>query len=174
VLLTTTPGPVLASGDVVRLYGLLERAQRRLSSEAADDTVDTVLARLRALALAVRRSPTDRGLALFASESRAEAVHLGVMVDDRVVVDPTFATRDLVRAFHANPRYRLLVLSEHRARFMGLRITRLTEGFDDGPAHEGEADGVQVAAGVRMPVAPRNMGTRSHMAESDNGRKGTS
>jgi hypothetical protein len=127
VLLTTSPGPVLASGDAVRLYGLLERAQRRLSSEAADDTVDTVVARLRALALAVRRSPTDRGLALFASESRAEAVHLGVMVDDRVVVDPTFATRDLVRAFHANPRYRLLVLSEHRARFFEGWSTALSE-----------------------------------------------
>lgn len=138
VLLTTTPGAVLASGDVVRLHQLVERAQRRLSSEPAGDRVDTVVARLRALAVAVRRSPTDRGLALFASESRAEAVHLGVMVDDRVVVDPTFATRDLVRAVHGNPRYRILVLSE--------RSARLFEGWSTGLS-EVTTGGFPVAAG---------------------------
>lgn len=115
VLLPTTPGPVLASGDVVRLHGLLERAQRRLSGAAADQG-DGIVARLRALAVAVRRSPTGHGLALFASPSRAEAVRLEVRVDERVVIGPAFATRDLLRAIQAAPRYRLLVLSERHAR----------------------------------------------------------
>jgi hypothetical protein len=39
-----------------------------------------------------------------------------VDVQERVVVDPTFATRDLVRALHRTPRHVVLVLSAQEAR----------------------------------------------------------
>jgi hypothetical protein len=125
VLLTTTPGPALSRGDVVRLRSLLARAERRLADELPAEAVETVTARLRHVAGAVRRAPAQRALALYASESHAVAVQLAVPVGDRVVVDPTFATRDLVRSWRATPRYRLLVLSSRAARLFEGRSTRL-------------------------------------------------
>lgn len=58
-----------------------------------------------AQALAMR-SPTDTALAIFASDAVAQVLKLPVLVRERVDVDPTFATRDLVRAPapHAAPR----------------------------------------------------------------------
>jgi hypothetical protein len=46
-----------------------------------------------------------------------------VPVQDRAVVDPTFATRDLVRSLHRTPRHVVLVLTDREA--------RLFDGIDD-------------------------------------------
>lgn len=132
LLLTTTPGPFLASRDVIRLQRLLLEAQRRLGCELASDDIDDVLARVRQLAVGVRRVPAGRGVALFANASHSEAVQLAVAVEDRVVVDPTFATRDLARSLRANPRYRLLVLAEQGCRLYEGRFTGLSEVTTDG------------------------------------------
>ncbi|MDQ2825519.1 MAG: hypothetical protein M3Y04_00905, partial [Actinomycetota bacterium] len=127
LLLTTNPGPCLASGDVIRLHALLAEAQRRLACEPTSDDIDAVLARLGRLVADVRRVPAGRGLALFASPSHGEAVQLAVAVEDRTVVDPTFATRDLVRSLGANPRYRLLVLAEQGCRLYEGQLSALRE-----------------------------------------------
>jgi hypothetical protein len=55
-------------------------------------------------------------VALFASSTTALAVRLPVSVRDRAVVDPTFATRDLVRALHRTPRHLVLALTSCEAR----------------------------------------------------------
>jgi hypothetical protein len=53
---------------------------------------------------------------VFVSATTATAVHLPVPVKDRAVVDPTFATRDLVRALHRTPRHVVLALGLDEAR----------------------------------------------------------
>jgi len=125
VLLTTRPGPMMASSDVIRLHQLGGAAERRLAAEPPSGAVDAVVAGWRALAVEVRRAPTAQGLALFVSEFRTEVVRLPIPVEDRVVVDPTFATRDLLRALDEDPRYRLLVLSERTARLFEGRTSQL-------------------------------------------------
>jgi hypothetical protein len=60
--------------------------------------------------------PTSAALALFAGPRTAMALRLPVEVKERVVVDPTFATRDLVRSLHRTPRHVVLVLSSREAR----------------------------------------------------------
>jgi hypothetical protein len=129
LLLTTTPGSALVTRDVIHLYQLLDQAHRQLGREPDVDDTQTarIIEFLRRLAFAARRGPATSGLALYASDVHAEAVHLPVSVQDRVVIDPTFATRDLVRALQAHPRYRLLVLAQRGARLFEGRRDRLKE-----------------------------------------------
>jgi hypothetical protein len=96
VLLTTTPGSTFATDEVVRLHHLLRLAERRVRESASPEQADAVMRHLQQLAVAARRSSAGRAIALFASPAHAEAVQLPVTVEDRVVIDATFASRDLV------------------------------------------------------------------------------
>jgi hypothetical protein len=127
VLLTTTPGSSLATDDVVRMHHLLRLAERRVRDAASPEQAHAVMRHLQQLAVAARRSPAGRAVALFASPAHAEAVQLPVTVEDRVVVDATFASRDLVRALRAVDRFRLLVLDLHGFRILEGHGGRLDE-----------------------------------------------
>jgi hypothetical protein len=67
------------------------------------------------------------GLALFASRDVAAAVPLPFRPKARVVIDATFATRDLVFSLNRSPRYRVLVLTEKPTRLYDATTNVLTE-----------------------------------------------
>jgi hypothetical protein len=115
LLLTTTPGPRLADPDRVTLERLAAEAAARLRAEAPPALEQTLAVLDEAVSTAFER-PVRHGLAVFASAYHSELVDLPMPVEDRSVVDPSFATRDLVRALHRTPRHVLLVLSGHEAR----------------------------------------------------------
>ena len=73
---------------------------------------------------------TLEGLALFASRDVATAVHASVPREARVVIDATFATRDLVFSLNRSPRYRVLVLTEKPTRLFDATTNVLTEYTD--------------------------------------------
>jgi len=127
VLVTTTPAAILTSRDAVRLHRLVDVACRRLRSEPDQELATALAKRVRHLTVAVRRSSTTRAMALFVSEDHCEVVYLPAAVADRVVIDPTFATRDLVRLLADHPRYRLVALSDHGARLFEGRPGELAE-----------------------------------------------
>lgn len=116
VLLNTQPGPVMSGQDQRRLDLLVEQATARVRGEAAGPEGEQALTALRGLARTACTGATDRALALFASADSAHAVTLPVEVRERVVVDSSFATRDLVRALHRTPRHVVLVLNSAEAR----------------------------------------------------------
>ena len=116
LLMSTTPGPRMLPEDVARLAALARQAQARLGSETWPGGRATVLAPLADLVSAVGRGPATAAVGVFVSAAMATVVHLPVPVDDRVVIDPTFATRDLVRALHRTPRHVVLALSLDEAR----------------------------------------------------------
>lgn len=116
VLLSTTPAPVMSPGDAMRLDRLVEGAVDRVRRHDPGPVGEQALAALALLADEARTCATDVGLALFASADESLAVSLPVAVQDRVVVDPTFATRDLVRALHRTPKHLVLVLNSGEAR----------------------------------------------------------
>jgi len=118
VLATTAPASVMSSRDGARLERLVATAARRLVAEAPFHTTEPVLARLHRLLDEVRTTRTGLAIALFASDDHDAAVVLPLAVTDRVVVDPTFATRDLVRALAARPRVRVVVASDHEVRVL--------------------------------------------------------
>jgi hypothetical protein len=116
LLMNTTPSPALTGGEAARLHQLLAQATRRLRAEGPGDAPAAALANLERLVDDAVGGPTSAALALFAGPRTAMALRLPVEVKERVVVDPTFATRDLVRSLHRTPRHVVLVLSSREAR----------------------------------------------------------
>lgn len=118
LVMNTAPAAMMTVTDAARLRSLMAEANRRLAVEEPADAVPAVRVALdRAVAEAVE-SPTAQAVAVYASPTRREVFRLPVRVRDRVVVDPTFATRDLVRTLHRTPRHVVLVLSGRQARLL--------------------------------------------------------
>lgn len=116
LLMNTTLSAALSGAEAVRLNQLLAQATRRLRAEGPGDDPDAALTNLQRLVDAAVGGPTSAALALYAGPHTAIALRLPVEVRERVVVDPTFATRDLVRSLHRTPRHAVLVLSSREAR----------------------------------------------------------
>ncbi len=141
ILVNTEPGPKADADTLRRLRRLRDRVARRLQEENFF-AIAGLLARIEELIEQAAAVPTDQALALFASEGHDQLVVLPVEVPERAVVDPTFATRDLVRALHRTPRHVVLVLAAGEARLFegsGGRLTKATGAKFPrlaGPAHQ--------------------------------------
>ena len=116
VLCSTDPAPRLGSRDATRLTAQVSSAVTRLEHEFGQAAVRPLAERLRERANDAAERPSRAGLALYASSSHSSSWALPVPVQDRAVVDPTFATRDLVRSLHRTPRHVVLVLTDREAR----------------------------------------------------------
>lgn len=132
--------------DPIRLRNLLSEVRRRLHDDArvAPDAADHVLRGLERAADEVDLRHASDGLVLFAApDGEHHAFTIGQPVDERVVVDTGFATRDLVAAYTRTPRYWLLSLSDQRARLWDGHGEELTEraaaGFPIAPEPIDEA-----------------------------------
>ncbi|WP_369131218.1 baeRF3 domain-containing protein [Modestobacter roseus] len=117
LLATTSPAARMGSDDVRTLRRLAASATARLATEDLPERADVVRGLERTLAEATH-GPTDEAIGLFVSAATREIVRLPVPVTDRVVIDPTFATRDLVRSLHRTPRHVVLLLAEREARLL--------------------------------------------------------
>jgi hypothetical protein len=109
--------------DPVRLKNLISEATNRLLSEFGKREVEALLKRLEDLTSGIDFNRTLDGLALFVNQDFARAFQLPFKVMERVIIDETFATRDLVYALNHSMRYWVLALSE--------KPTRLYEGTND-------------------------------------------
>lgn len=109
--------------DPVRLKNLVGQAVDRLMKEFGKRQIAGVLRNLNEAADSVDHNMNLDGMAVFANSSMYRVFHLPFALRERVVVDETFLTRDLVFALNRSARYWLLVLSE--------KPTRLYEGFRD-------------------------------------------
>jgi len=116
VIMSTTPAARMLPSDAQRLLGMVRDVESRLAAESMPGVRATVLTPLADLVAYAVEGPATEAIAVFASAATGEVVHLNVPVVDRVVVDPTFATRDLVRDLHRTPRHVVLALSQHEAR----------------------------------------------------------
>ncbi|BDX30844.1 hypothetical protein TUM20985_13910 [Mycobacterium antarcticum] len=117
ILASTRPGSTMHGDDVATLRSFTGQAAQRLATEGVADA-ERLLAALHAMVEEAAGRPTGRGVALFVSAEHASRVDLPVPVVDRCVIDPTFATRDLVRALHHTPRHAVLLLSTDQARLL--------------------------------------------------------
>lgn len=118
--------------DPIRVKNLVRQATDRLLAEFSRRDAEPLLARLEALAAQIDYRYTLDGLALFVNRDSASKFYLPFPVKERVIIDDTFATRDLVYALNDSPRYWVLVLSEKPTRlYEGLR-DNLLEGTDHG------------------------------------------
>jgi len=135
--------------DRVRLSNLVTEASNRLLSEFKRRDVDPIIDRLERLINAIDLRYALDGLALFVNQSFARASMLPFPVKERVVIDETFATRDLVYALNHATRCWVLVLSEKPTRlFAGVNETLdeiQSEGFP--LVHEGPGGSAALPGG---------------------------
>jgi hypothetical protein len=118
VLVTTTPSERMTSRDAERLRELVADAEDRLRTAGLMRARATVLPALARLLEEAVAGPTSTAVALFCAEAVDRVVLLPLPVRDRVVVDDTFATRDLVRTLHRAPRHLVLVLDDNHAQLL--------------------------------------------------------
>lgn len=116
ILCSTAAAPAMPTVTVARLEQLVDDATRRLRSEFGTAVAASLRDDLIHLVDDAKERPTRAAVALYVSNRHISAWGLPQPVVDRAVVDPTFATRDLVRSLHRTPRHVVLVLTEHEAR----------------------------------------------------------
>ncbi len=117
LLASTRPGHTMHRDDLAKLQLLAEQAHRRLEAEGLPG-VDPLLGQLDSMVALAAERPTGKAVALFTSAEHSSRVDLSIPVVDRCVIDPTFATRDLVRALHSTPRHAVLLLSAEQSRLL--------------------------------------------------------
>lgn len=111
------------AGDPLRVKNAVKEATDRLLMEFSKREAAPLVAELERIVEEIDYPHTLDTLAIFASGSITTTVYLPYEVPERVVVDETFATRDLVRAVNRAQRYWLLAISE--------QPTRLYQGLAD-------------------------------------------
>lgn len=109
--------------DEIALKNLVIEAENRLLNEFEKREVEPILARLHDLAGRIDHRINLDSMAMFVNESISEIVRMPIQVEDRVIIDTTFATRDLVRAMHQSEHYYVLCISQSKA--------RLVEAYND-------------------------------------------
>ncbi len=109
--------------DPLTLKNLIKEAEERLFSDENKRDARFLVDRLRDMESKIDHSHNLESLVLFVNEDIAEYTRLPIVVTNRVVIDNTFATRDLVRAMHSESNYYILVLSQQKV--------RLIEAFND-------------------------------------------
>jgi len=109
--------------DPIRLKDMVKEAVDRLHAEFKSREVQPIVDRLESLAASIDHSHNLDGLGIFVSREVGEVIRMPFRPEPRVIVDETFATRDLVHALNRAVRYRVLLL--------GPRPTRLFEGVHD-------------------------------------------
>lgn len=125
--------------DPIRLKNLVAQAANQLLEEFSKRDIDPLLTRLHNLAENVDFNHAQDGLVLFANQDFGGVYTLPFDLKERVVIDQTFATRDLVFALNRTPRYWVLVLSEKPTRLFEATRDDLVEIQEDGfpMTHEG-------------------------------------
>ena len=125
VLVPTTPAPRMLDADRHLMTALVDQAEAELDSHALPAR-GRLITKLQDLAHQVADEPTESGRALYVSLAIRRTFSLPISVTPRAVVEPTFVTRDLMRALHATPTHLILTLhpqSAHLFHAQGMTMT---------------------------------------------------
>ncbi len=133
LLHTTEPGASMAHHDRVRIDDLIAEADRRLAAmaEVGDDARSGLITRLGELTEQAARARSTRAVAICVSPEHDAIVRLGRTVDARVVIDETFAARDMVADANRTATFRVVTVSDRLVRLLVGDSSRLVE-VDDG------------------------------------------
>ena len=117
--------------DPLLLKNMIKEAEIRLMAETNKQNAQVLIQRLRDLEETIDHRQNLESLILFVNENTAEYVRLPIAVEDRVIIDKTFATRDLIRAMHMEASYLVLVLSQQKARLIKASNDKVIQEFGD-------------------------------------------
>ncbi len=108
----------------IRLKVLLREAEQRLHAEYDKSIADPLIERLQSAIAAVDQRHLLEGFVLLVDRAISEKIDLPFSVEERIVIDRTFATREIIRANLSSLSYYVLVLSMEKA--------TLIEAYADG------------------------------------------
>ncbi len=131
VLINTTPGVSPSESEIDTARRLADHADKRLVDDVPDEDRTSVIAALHALIADQSGEVSGKALALCVSPGYAAAVRLGREVQERVVIDDTFATRDLVADANRTALFRVVTISERKVRLLIGDRQRLAEQRDE-------------------------------------------
>ena len=109
----------------IRLKNQLAQTEERLLKSYEAREIAPLMNRLHALADSVDVHRRAGGIAIFANPDFGRVMYLATPLEERVVIDDNFATREIVRALLTSPRYRVLSLTEESAQLYEGRRDRL-------------------------------------------------
>lgn len=116
--------------DPIRVKNLVDEATQRLGAEFSQRELEPLLKQLESLVNTIDYPYTLDGIAMYVSHDFAKLYHLPFSVPARVVIDQTFATRDLVYGMHRALRYWVLLLSQASTRLLAGTGETLEEVYD--------------------------------------------
>lgn len=122
--------------DAIRLKNLAKEAEERLRQEFDKREIDALVQRIHELVDSVDVQHNLDGLGLFVNNEFAEKINLPFSVRERVIIDHTFATRDLIMGMNRAFRYYLLKLTGKSAHLYEAYRENLRELHENGFPHE--------------------------------------
>lgn len=108
--------------DPIRLKNLIKEVEKRLSKELSGPETKSLINKLNKLSETINFQYLLDGLALFVSKNNKYKFIFPFPVKERLLIDRTFATRDLVFAINRSQPYYVLLLNDKMSRvFLGVR-----------------------------------------------------
>ncbi|MBN1633852.1 MAG: hypothetical protein JW917_06780 [Ignavibacteria bacterium] len=118
--------------DAIRLKNLVNEAKKRLSAELKEEEANKITSKLNDLISKIDFTHVLDGLGLFVDKTHSYKFILPFPVKERVMLDDTFGTRDIVFGMNRSEPYWVLVLSEKTSKlYLGIR-DNLLEYTDNG------------------------------------------
>jgi hypothetical protein len=118
--------------NAIRLKKLVRQASDMLEKELGKRDSKGLTEKIVKLVARVDISRTLDGLALFVNKDIEQMVDIPFRVKERVIIDKTFATRDLIKSVNRGTNYFILDLSLHRARLVSCFRDQATEITQNG------------------------------------------
>lgn len=115
--------------DAIALKNLISEAESRLVDHCDKRIALDIVGKLQAIENQMDHNYNLESLILFANENTMEFIRLPISVEPRVIIDSSFATRDLVRAMHQESNYYILLLSQQKARLMEAFNDKLVQEY---------------------------------------------
>ena len=116
--------------DPILLGNLVKEAKERLHNDYEKRFVWPIEEKLDQLVAEIDHNYNLDSLVIFVNEEFAEYTRLSTSVTDRVVIDNTFATRDIIRSSHEEGAYYILQLSNEQARLIEAYTDRVQQEFE--------------------------------------------
>ncbi|PNK60896.1 hypothetical protein [Psychrobacter sp. FDAARGOS_221] len=128
--------------DPIALKNQLKVAEDRIANEYDKATATTILEKIHAETDALNHNYNLDTLAIFASADEVQVLRLPFDVEERVIIDQRFATRDLIRDMASAVHYYVVVLGRDQARLIEAANNRVIKEFDQDDAAQKNMTGI--------------------------------
>jgi hypothetical protein len=113
--------------DPIALKNLVKHAVDRLHNDYDKHFVAPIIENINKVVESIDHLYNLDSLIIFANNNFAKYTRLSTKVEDRVVIDATFSTRDLVRSMNKESAYYILVINQDHARLIEANNDQVVE-----------------------------------------------